>query len=446
MDTSNGNGRIRATTRQTRRGAVALAAGGAAGLLAAACTQQATPAPAQSAKPATVRYLHFDTGQQVWQENWGKIFSTFADKYPGKTVQTDLVTQALTNISQKAIATAAGGDYYDTVYGHFTILSTFLESNLIQPLDTFLSKDKDVRADDFFAAAQEKMQGKLYGIAWFTQGKELFYNANLLQESGAPNPRQMEKEGKWTWDALLDVARQVTKAQGDQISVYGYNAGFTDPGTIINHHFAWGADWYDRNMTRPTLDSPQFLTATQFAVDLVAKHKVSGGGNFQQRTLGMLLGSGSSTRGWDEQIMRQNLFQIEHTMLPKGPAGRATAMANNCNYICRQSKEPDATWLFYKHLIGQDVQPQIAGLGGGRYTANKKLKPTTLFPFEDKAVYEASAAISRPTPLIVKQADLQKEWADRWKDMVEGKLGVKDALTQLQEKATLWLKDGGCIC
>jgi ABC-type glycerol-3-phosphate transport system substrate-binding protein len=438
---------MKAYERAATRGAV-LRAGAAwlAGAGLAACGQTATTqSSAPGARPATVRYLHFDTGQQVWQEAWGKIFALFAERYPGSTVETDNVTQSLTNISEKAIATYAGGGTYDVCYGHFTILSAFLGAGIVEPLDGFLSKDREVRADDYFPSATERKQGKLYGIAWFTQGKELFYNANLLADSGAPLPRQLERDGKWTWDALLDVARKVTRPEGDQIGVYGFNTSYSDPGTFVNSLYAWGADYFDKGITKPTIDTPQFLTATQFAVDMVAKHKVSGGGNFVQGKLGVLLGSGSSTRGWDEQIMRPNLFKIEHTMLPKGPAGRAAAMANNCLYLGKGSKVPEAAWAFYKHLIGKEVQPQIAQLGGGRYTANKRLKPVTLFPFEDAAVYEASAAVNRPTPLIVKQTEFQKDWADAWKDMVEGQRGVKDALAQVQERTAMWLKDG-CIC
>jgi ABC-type glycerol-3-phosphate transport system substrate-binding protein len=177
----------------------------------------------------------------------------------------------------------------------------------------------------------------------------------------------------------------------------------------------------------------------------VAKHRVSGGGNFAQKTLGILQGSGSSTRGWDDQIMKPNLFKIEHVMLPKGPAGRLVAMANNCLYLGKGSKVPDAAWAFYKYVIGQDAQPQVAQLGGGRYTASKKFKPLTLFPFEDPAIYAASAAINRTTPLIVRQTEFQKDWADSWTAMTTGAKGVKDALTQMQERTAMWLKEG-CIC
>ena len=123
---------------------------------------------------------------------------------------------------------------------------------------------------------------------------------------------------------------------------------------------------------------------------------------------------------------------------------------------------PAAAWLFYKHLIGKDVQPQMARLGGGRYTASKKLKPTVLYPYEDAAVYEAATALSRPMPLIAvyeaatalsrpmpliaRQADLDREWRQVWQEMGEGKKGVREGLLQVQDRATQLLKDGGCLC
>ena len=433
-------------TRRRVVGAGLTGLGAGASLLVAACGTENQPSAGPSLKDATVRYLHYDTGQPVWQENFAKIFDGFAQKYPGARVQPDVIAGGpLTGIAEKAIASYAGGATYEAFYGHFTILSSFLQADIIQPLDGFLGKDREVKADDYFPAAMEKMKGKLYGIAWFTQGKELFYNATMLAEAGAANPRQLEKDGKWTWDALVDVAKKVTKTDGATTTVYGFNTGFTDPGTFVNSLYAWGADFYDKGFTKPAIDTPQFLTATQFAVDMVTKSKVAGGGNFQQKTLGVLLGSGSSTRGWDDQIVKPNLFTIEHTMLPKGPAGRACAMANNCFYLGKGTKIPDAAWAFYKHMLSKDVQPQIAQLGGGRYAANKKLKPVTLFGFEDSAVYEASAAVNRPTPLIVKQTEFQKEWADTWTAMINGTKGVKDALTQMQERTAMWLKEG-CIC
>jgi multiple sugar transport system substrate-binding protein len=415
------------------------------GALLAACGGAASPQAAPAVKPATIRYIHVDTGEQVWQQNWGQVFANFEAQHPGFKLQVDMVPTIPKSV-EKALATFAGGDYYDFLYGHLTAISSYLQADAIQPLDGFLAKDRDVKADDFNPAATYRKNGKLYGIAVRTFGKEIWYNADLFAQAGVPTPRQLEKDGKWTWDALLDAARKVAKTDGDAVSVYGFNTGFGDPTSFVQLLWPWGADWWDKGYTKPTLDAPQFLAATQFALDMVTKHKVAGGGNFQQGKLAMQVTSSNFTRTVDEQIMRQNPFKVEMAMMPKGPAGRTVAMANNDSYIAKPAKAPDAAWLFYKYLLSKDAQPQFLAMGSGRYVASKKVKPTALQPYEDLGVYEATAAISRATPLIMKEADLDKAWSDAWKDMVDGKQGVREALTQMQNRAAQLLKEGGCIC
>ena len=82
-------------TRRTLLGG-SLVAG--AGLLAAACGQAVTAMPAEGeapaaqeeAKPAeetkamepkTVRYLHYTTTQEVWEDNFGQIFDNFRGQF-----------------------------------------------------------------------------------------------------------------------------------------------------------------------------------------------------------------------------------------------------------------------------------------------------------------------------------------------------------------------------
>ena len=43
----------------------------------------------------------------------------------------------------------------------------------------------------------------------------------------------------------------MTRADGDQVSVCGFDSGFADPGAIVNHLFAWGADWFDKDYPSP---------------------------------------------------------------------------------------------------------------------------------------------------------------------------------------------------
>lgn len=277
-------------------------------------------------------------------------------------------------------------------------------------------------------------------------GKEIWYNADLFARAGVTTPKQLEKDGKWTWDALLEAATRLTRREDDGTTSYGFNYAFTDTATYIHQLYAWGGDWFDANYTKPTINDPHFIDATQFAVDMVTKQRVAGSSDFTKGKLAMQLTGSPYARTVDEVIMRTNPFRVEMTLLPKGPGGRAVAIAQNANGIAKASKAPEATWLFYKHLLSKDVQPQVAMVGGGRYVASKKITPIVVGSYEDAAVYQASAAISRATPLIVKQADMNTDWTDGWKAMTTSARSVRDEAVTLQDQLTLLLKDSGCVC
>src|SRR5690349_15469857 len=99
----------------TRRGVVGAALSGSAALAVAACGAQAAGGTPPQAQPATVRYLHVDTGQQIWQDTWAKVFASFEAKYPGVKLQVDMVP-GIPQSSEKAITTVASGGYYDLFY------------------------------------------------------------------------------------------------------------------------------------------------------------------------------------------------------------------------------------------------------------------------------------------------------------------------------------------
>ena len=123
----------------------------------------------------------------------------------------------------------------------------------------------------------------------------------------------------------------------------------------------------------------------------------------------MMITAPGYARTVEEQIRPQQLFNVEVAILPKGPGGRAVPMANATTYLAKSSKEPDASWLFIRLLESQEAQSIFLPNGNARYVPSKKVKSGTLYPFEDPAVYEASRAISAPTPLIAKQTLLDTE-------------------------------------
>jgi len=393
-----------------------------------------------------VQFLWVDTGQKVWQDSWNTMLSGFSAANGGVQITRDTVQFA--KASEKALTTYAGGGYYDYLYGYFGWLSGFIQHQVIQPLDQFLATDKSVSASDFYPAATEHYQGKLYGLAWFTNGKEIWYNADLFKQAGMQTPRQMEQAGTWTWQALLDAAQKLTKSSGGQTTVYGYDNSslpyLPDYWMIM---WAWGAAPYSADFKQATFNTKEHTDALQFASDFNTKYKVAGGGDFTKATLAMLMTGSFEARTVQDQIVPKSLFTVEIAPLPKGPTGlRPVDLANNCNYIGAGAKQPEQAWALNKYLLSAAAQPQIAQLGGGRYAANKNVKPVTLFPFEDANVYQQSIARSQGAPLILHESDIEKDWSDNWKSLTAGTIDVNNMLTTLQQKATGYLQDGGCVC
>ena len=459
-------------TRRTLLGGSLIAG---AGMLAAACGQAMPASPAEgeapapkeeeakpaeetkAAEPKTVRYLHYTTTQAVWEDNFGQIFDAYRAKFPDVNLEVDPVTGGFAVLIEKAVASFAGNVPIDMYYGHFSYISQFAQQEMIQPLDPFIAKDGDVSRGDFYDHALEKIGGQIYGIAWFNQGKEFWYNADQVTEAGLTSPAELEAEGKWTWDAALEFAQKLTKKEGQNTTRWGFFYAYHSTGWFGHHLKAWGADWWNADISAATMNTPEFAAAVQAAQDLVTKHEVSpristprendAKASFEEETLAARLASGANTRSFQEKIMTKDKpFNIGHTMLPEGPGGRKTIQALNANYLSSSAPEADLAWELYKILVGPESDQQIARLGGRRYTASRKQSPVTLWPYEDADVYAKMAEISEGAKQIVKQSEVNGVWSQGWKDIEDGARTVQDVQDELQQVATVALEEGGCIC
>ena len=97
-------------------------------------------------------------------------------------------------------------------------------------------------------------------------------------------------------------------------------------------------------------------------------------------------------------------------------------------------------------MISEEVQPDWANLGGGRFPPNRTYTPAVQYPFENVDTYKAIADISVPLRQAVQQADVNAAWAELWVQMEEGQKTVAEAIAEIHQVADIALKDGGCIC
>jgi multiple sugar transport system substrate-binding protein len=102
--------------------------------------------------------------------------------------------------------------------------------------------------------------GALWGLPRDVSTFALYLNLDLIEEAGAPDPRELAASGEWDWDAFLDVA-QKTRALGSDIYGYGASAWWGPYGVWLN---ASGGGFFTEDRAACALNTPESLAGLDF--------------------------------------------------------------------------------------------------------------------------------------------------------------------------------------
>ncbi|ANE47404.1 ABC transporter substrate-binding protein [Paenibacillus swuensis] len=108
----------------------------------------------------------------------------------------------------------------DVVMLDYGQLSTFIDDNLLTPLDPMLTDDKfdtSVLVPAVYEGLKKLGDDKLYALAPTFSSSALFYNKAMFQEAGVELP----KDGL-TWDDVFNLARQLKSGEGENAK-YGFS-------------------------------------------------------------------------------------------------------------------------------------------------------------------------------------------------------------------------------
>ena len=132
-----------------------------------------------------------------------------------------------TSFQEDIAKSIAGGTPYDIIANHAMYFPQSIFKNLYEPLGSYI---KDV---DYFDSANPQnggisktlnesftWNGKLYaaGSAKAVYSYAFYYNKKKFADAGLEDPYTLWKEGKWTWDKLMEQGKQVT----DVANTVGY--------------------------------------------------------------------------------------------------------------------------------------------------------------------------------------------------------------------------------
>ena len=429
----------------TRTGGLALATSGLASGLLAACggstassSTSIAPRGAKISGALTVAYL----GTADQQKGWNALFDLFRKKYPD--VQLHAQGNPVDNWAGffDAVSTQiAGGKVPDLVSVATEGQRLFSSRGLVEPIDAYLERDKDELANFFSDVNPNLMKwcntfsstdGKKYYIPSDFNTMALWYNAELFQKAGVPEPA-----ADWKWDDFLVAAKKVTKP-GEVYGMYvspEYFIGIM-PWLLTNGASTLNADW-----TKATVNTPEAIEAAKFMRSLVAQgiSPVPGGtfDRFTAAAQGKLAMFGGGR--WPLVNIRE-LNAVNKMKIVAWPQnkGKGSPVGWNAFPIMKASQNKEAAWAFVKFMTSKEADTFFINQGGGTGVPPRSSLATgdiflTDAPKGMDTLYNA-LAYATPIPSPDKGNIVQTAIEDSFKQILTGNVSPEQGLADLNQK------------
>lgn len=400
----------------------ALAACGAPAVVAteapAADVPAATEAPA--VEPAATEAPAMEDVEIRWRTRpdnqeeidvYGKISTELDAELNGVTLTYEPGGTEGANYQDQLRSEVAAGTAPDVFWIPGTDVADFATRGLILNAADLAAATDTFSVDDFYAGPMFHMtynpetgasgadSGALWGIPRDVSTFALYLNMDLINEAGAPDPRELAKEGKWDWAAFLDVA-QKTRALGTDVYGYGGSAWWGPNGVWVN---AAGGNFFNADRSACALNTPEALEGLTFQKSLYADYDVAVPYGedpepvFRAGNVAMFQNGRWATPG-----IRTVDFTWDVVELPNGPSGTAGNWLFWGAYVINANTEhPAEAWALVQALTTAKTQGEIAALGANipSRVSQEALDAFLTFtpPMNNQAFLNGIAADANPT-------------------------------------------------
>lgn len=305
----------------------------------------------------------------------------FEKLHPNIKVEWELATG---NWQEKLIVGMATGTAPDVTEFWGNTAQELARNGLLLDLRPYVERDltdEDIR--DIYPPHWENSvvhfgpyKGEQYAMPLYTNTTVIYYNETLFREAGLETPAELELRGEWTWDALAETAKKLTRRVGDETTQYGFMTMNTNWFRVVQYAWENGGDWFDRNdPTRFIGDQPEAVEAMEFLRSLTfddgAMMATWSYAAFPERRVAMI------DDGLNEGFTRyRNVIgeDFEWNIAPRavGPAGRKPVTMDDGLGIWRMTQHPEEAWEFVKFITskaGQEIMAKTQGLAPVRQSA-----------------------------------------------------------------------------
>lgn len=285
----------------------------------------------------------------------------FMDKYPN--IKVEYTTVPGDNYLSKLMTMIAGNAGPDVFFCGTDAYRTMAKNGQLLDITDYFA-NSEYKEDDFLPGTMKlmKVNDRLYGIISCIVGPVLFYNKDLFDEAGLPYPPSNPDEA-WTWDEFREVAKKLTKKEGDNVKQYGAY-GFEDVYITTAMLLSNGVQVFNDTYDKMTINTPEAKEVFQAILDLrqvdnaapeaITLEKV-GMQPHQMLETGRvaMLADGS----WSLQELAQMNFDVGMAVLPKFKES-VTHVQAHMHSAWANTEHPDEAWKLIEHLSSDDYQLQ----------------------------------------------------------------------------------------
>lgn len=334
------------------------------------------PAPAEPAAPAAEEVaLRWRTRPDNQEEIdvYSQISKDLDTELEGITLTYEPGGTEGANYQDQLRTEVAAGTAPDVFWIPGTDVADFATRGLILNINDLATKTEGFAVSDFYAGPMYHLtynpesnatgaeSGALWGLPRDVSTFALYLNLDLIEEAGAADPRELAKEGKWDWNAFLDVA-QKTRALGSDIYGYGASAWWGPYGTWIN---AAGGGFFNADRTACAMTTPESLKGLDFErslyqdFDVATPYGEDPEPPFRAGKVAMFQNGRWATPG-----IRTVEFNWDVVELPVGPSGTPGNWLFWGAYVVNaKTAHPEQAWQLVQALTTAQTQGKVAALG-----------------------------------------------------------------------------------
>ena len=210
------------------------------------------------------------------------------------------------------------------------IAPSMLEADLFLDLKPYIDEVKDYNLADFGPSIKPwEKDGKVLAIPLTNASNAVYYNLDVFAKAGVPTPKELQAQGKWTWDNARETAKALQAKGGARYGfVFGnllFQSGWQN---LVDIYPAYGGGPWSADGKTCTLNSPESVAALKLVYDMMYTDKTHPQAgvdvDFAAGDIGMSL-----TRPTFAFRLAKVPFKWDIITAPAGPKGFVPSRAQN---------------------------------------------------------------------------------------------------------------------